>query len=126
LSGEVDKQGHPLIRGEDKPDFVIHVPGQMCNLLVVEVKPGNATPRRMVDDLRKLTRFRRNLRNQHGLPASYYAAYFWLYGLRLCDWPALRRRILGSIAAAADFDAALVSCLVHEAAGTRAVPVTWE
>lgn len=33
LSGEVDKSGHPLIRGNNldriKPDFLVHVPGDM-------------------------------------------------------------------------------------------------
>lgn len=29
LSGEVDKTGHPLIRGAPKPDFLVHIPGQM-------------------------------------------------------------------------------------------------
>ncbi len=126
LSGEVDKQGHRLIRGEDKPDFLVHVPGQMCNLLVVEVKPKNAAPARMGDDLRKLTRFRRNLRDRHGLPASYYAAFFWLYGLPLRDWPALRERLLDAVEGTGDFDPNLVSCFVHETAGTRAVPAAWE
>lgn len=126
LSGEVNKQGHPLIRGEEKPDFLVHVPGQMRNLLVVEVKPQNAPPARMADDLKKLTRFRRDLYDQDGVPASYHAAYFWLYGLPLDDWPALRGRLRNAVVGSADFDPGLVSCFVHEKAGTRAVPVSWE
>lgn len=43
LSGEVDKSGHPLIRGNGldraKPDFLVHVPGDMGgNHAVIEVK----------------------------------------------------------------------------------------
>lgn len=126
LSGEVNKKGHPLIRGEEQPDFLVHVPGQMRNLLIVEVKATNAVPARMGDDLKKLTRFRRELYDQDGLPASYDAAYFWLYGLPLRDWPALRERLLATVAGSAESDPGLVSCFVHEQAGTRAVPVAWD
>ena len=45
LSGELDKSGHPLIRDKSKPDFLVHIPGQMTNLLIVEVKPKNAVSR---------------------------------------------------------------------------------
>lgn len=38
LSGEIDKQGHPVIR-RCSPDFVLHAPGWMRNFVVVEVKP---------------------------------------------------------------------------------------
>ena len=74
LSGEVDKARHPLIRKSLKPDFLVHIPGEMTNLLIVEVKPQNADETNMADDLVKLTRFRR-------APANYHAAYFWVYGL---------------------------------------------
>lgn len=126
LGGEINKQGHPLIRGDEQPDFLVHVPGQMCNLLVVEVKPVNAALARMSDDLKKLTRFRRELYDQDGLPASYHAAYFWLYGLPLRNWPVLRERLLADVAGSADFDPGLVSCFVHEQAGARALPVDWQ
>jgi len=46
LGGELDKVDHPIIRGNYKPDLVIHEPGdEDRNLCVVEVKPitGNAT-----------------------------------------------------------------------------------
>lgn len=44
LCGEVDKAGHPLIRGHGldhlKPDFLVHDPGDLDeNLVVIEVKP---------------------------------------------------------------------------------------
>lgn len=126
LGGEINKQRHPLIRGDEQPDFLVHVPGQMCNLLVVEVKPVNTTPARMADDLKKLTRFRRELYDQDALPASYEAAYFWLYGLPLRSWPSLRKHLLAAVAEAADFDPGLVSCFIHEEAGARAVPVAWK
>ena len=39
IGGELDKTGHPLIRGDLKPDFVVHEPGDMeRNLCVLEVK----------------------------------------------------------------------------------------
>lgn len=41
LSGEIDKGRHPIIR-RCAPDLLFHVPGQMNNLVVVEVKPINA------------------------------------------------------------------------------------
>jgi hypothetical protein len=124
LSGEVDKQGHPLIRGEEKPDFLVHVPGQMSNLLVVEVKPTNAEVTRMVDDLKKLTRFRRDLLPQNGPGSNYYAAFFWVYGLEAREWKKLREQVLHRLAGN-EFNPSLVTCFVHERASTRAVPVTW-
>jgi hypothetical protein len=36
LGGEIDTN-----RGW-KPDFLVHIPGQMTNLVILEVKPGNA------------------------------------------------------------------------------------
>jgi hypothetical protein len=42
LDGEVDKEGHPIIRprlGPKKSDFIVHVPGKMNrNLIIIEVK----------------------------------------------------------------------------------------
>jgi hypothetical protein len=35
LSGEADKIGDPIIRRNAKPDFLVHVPGEMQNLLVL-------------------------------------------------------------------------------------------
>lgn len=122
LSGEVDKSGHPLIRQGDKPDFLVHVPGQMKNLLVLEVKPGNAKIAKMVKDLIKLTRFRREL----GQEANYHAAYFWIYGASEKDWHLLRAQILNNKAAnTRNIDLPLISCFVHERAGIPAVRVDW-
>jgi hypothetical protein len=124
LSGEVDKQGHPLVRGGEKPDFLVHIPGTMSNLLVVEVKPRNAELTRMAEDLKKLTRFRRDLPPQDG-SGNYYAAYFWLYGLETREWKALWEQVRRGLSSS-QFDPRLVSCFVHERAGARAIPVGWE
>ena len=122
LSGEVDKSGHRLIRGSPKPDFLVHVPGQMRNLLVLEVKSKNADVAKMADDLIKLTRFRREL----GQQANYHAAYFWIYGASEMDWHLLRAQILNNkVANTRDIDLSLISCFVHERAGIPAVRVDW-
>jgi len=126
LNGEVDKSGHSLILGNLKPDFLVHVPGQMSNnLLVMEVKPANADKSRMVDDLKKLTYFRRGLKDQYGKPANYHAAYFWLYGLPMAEWPQVRSKILTRLQNSTEFDRTAVTCVIHEAAAVRAVPVSW-
>jgi hypothetical protein len=117
LSGEVDKGRHPLIRGSPKPDFLVHVPGEMRNLLAVEVKPKNADIARMADDLIKLTRFRREW--------NYHAAYFWVYGTSKNDWPLLREEIVRKVAGTQDVDFSLISCFVHERAGVPALRVGW-
>jgi hypothetical protein len=77
LSGEVDKSGHPLIRGNGldraKPDFLVHVPGDMGgNHAVIEVKPINAQRGGLKKDLITLTAFRRY--------ASYERALYLFYG----------------------------------------------
>jgi hypothetical protein len=56
LSGEIDKRGHPIIR-PCAPDLVFHHPGQMDNLVVVEVKPVNGTSRGTRKDLTNLAYF---------------------------------------------------------------------
>lgn len=77
LSGEVDKAGHPLVRGNGlnniKPDFLVHVPGDMGgNHTIVEVKPINADSQGIIKDLITLTKFRQF--------AGYEHAIFLLYG----------------------------------------------
>jgi hypothetical protein len=126
LNGEVDKQKHPLIPGAWKPDFLVHVPGKMTNLLVVEVKPRTADIRRMAKDLQKLTSFRRDLRDESGRPANYHAAYFLIYGLNLQDWPTLRTQLMKLAGGLEDFDRQLVNCFVHPCAGTGATRAAWE
>lgn len=77
LGGEVDKKGHPLIRGNGlddvKPDFLIHDPGNMGgNYLVMEVKPIVARHAGLRKDLVTLTAFR--------LHGEYQRAMLLLYG----------------------------------------------
>jgi hypothetical protein len=76
LGGEVDKNGHPILReelGPLKPDFIVHAPGNMLmNLAVVEVKPGSMTPGEFQKDLAS---FRAFLEHAH-----YYAAIALIYG----------------------------------------------
>jgi hypothetical protein len=62
LNGEVDKRGHPLIRGnflqDAKPDLLVHRPGHMDgNLVIVEIKPVSAATADIAHDLKKLTAF---------------------------------------------------------------------
>ncbi len=57
LNGEIDKQGHPIIR-PSAPDLLFHVPGGMHqNLVVVEVKPINAKSKGILKDARNLAYF---------------------------------------------------------------------
>ena len=77
LSGEVDKAGHPLIRGNNldklKPDFLVHIPGDMKgNHAIIEVKPIDANPESIKKDLITLTAFRRH--------AGYSKAIYLIYG----------------------------------------------
>ena len=56
LAGEIDKSGHPLIRGNGldncKPDFLVHLPGEMeGNYAAIEVKPVTAKRRDVVKDI---------------------------------------------------------------------------
>jgi hypothetical protein len=80
LAGEVDKSGHPVIRGGEldkaKPDLLIHVPGQMDgNLLVVEIKASPSAPPPdhgpLQRDLKKLCAFRK---------IGYAGAVFLVFG----------------------------------------------
>ena len=125
LSGEIDKSGHPLIRNNPKPDFLVHMPGEMTNLLIVEVKPANAQVGRLLEDLEKLTSFRRDLAAP-GDAGNYYAAYLWLYGLSVNDWPQFRRRMLLAAARNQAIDHSLVTCIIHEQPKAEAVQVEWQ
>ena len=77
IGGEVDKSGHPFVRGGNlnsvKPDFLIHVPGNMGdNYAVVEVKPIIASRSGVAKDLATLTGFCRC--------ADYSRAIYLFYG----------------------------------------------
>lgn len=76
LDGELDKINHPELQeliGAKKPDFIVHVPGNMDrNLVVVEVKPISTRIDRLRDDLNTLHLFLNN--------ANYYRAIMLIYG----------------------------------------------
>ena len=76
LDGELDKKSHRIILGEEKPDFIIHVPGEMeQNLVVMEVKTLVAVKgdiNKLRNDFGKLERFISE--------AKYYRAIMLIYG----------------------------------------------
>jgi hypothetical protein len=58
IGGELDKRGHPLIRGNYIPDLLIHEPGDMgSNLCIIEVKHADAGASDLNADLDKLKEF---------------------------------------------------------------------
>jgi len=83
LNGELDKKSHSIILGEKKPDFVIHVPGEMeQNLVVMEVKTLStiqADINSLIEDIKKLKRFISE--------AKYYRAIMLIYGSVNGDLP---------------------------------------
>ncbi|MGH8127527.1 MAG: methionyl-tRNA formyltransferase-like protein [Gammaproteobacteria bacterium] len=76
LSGEVDKSGHPMIRGNHldrtKPDFLVHVPGGMNNFAVVEVKPITGSVKGIKKDIQTLGAYLDY--------ANYQRAFYLIYG----------------------------------------------
>lgn len=123
LGGEIDKRGHPLIRGKHldnaKPDLLVHVPGVMNrNLAVLEIKPlrTDVHPSRQEEDrflldLRKLIAFRE---------IGYAAAFQLVFGEpvdRIRDY-AHRLRQTG-----ANLD--LVELCHHRRAGEVATFIGW-
>jgi len=86
LNGEVDKNGHRIIRpelGPKKPDFVVHDPGNMNqNLVVIEVKPITVKDniRELRDDINTLIGFLNK--------AKYYRAIMLVYGNEKNELPA--------------------------------------
>jgi hypothetical protein len=68
IGGELDKGGHPIIRGNLIPDFVVHQPGDMDrNLCVIEVKPIGGIRTGFAKDLQTLTAFTRNYGYHQGV-----------------------------------------------------------
>ncbi len=118
LGGETDKNGHRIIRTSKKPDFLVHRPGAMDNLLIMEVKPKNGSLSGIVKDLATLTFFRRS-------PANYSAAYFWMYGASEQEWPDIRARILDAVSGRHDIDLHCIVCFLHPRSGKRAIQVSW-
>lgn len=73
LCGEIDKSGHPVIRGNTKPDFLIHAPEAMDhNFAVIEVKPINGKQKGIAKDIETLGAFLDD--------ANYEHAYYLIYG----------------------------------------------
>ena len=117
LSGEVDKSGHPLIRGNNldkvKPDLLVHIPGDMQgNYTIIEIKPINAKRDGLLKDLSTLTAFRRH--------AGYEKAIYLFYGkgdieriLAMAD--ELQRQDRGN-----KIDLNLIELWLHQEVGTPA------
>lgn len=81
LSGEVDKQGHEILRNlglrAAAPDFLVHTPGDMGgNHAIIEVKSKLATPRGVEKDLSTLSDFVKTARYNR-------AIYLFYGGMRL-------------------------------------------
>lgn len=71
LSGEIDKQGHPVIR-PCAPDFVLHIPGRMdANLVAIEVKPVNADQAGIEKDRKNLEYFVTDVGYRRGVQLVY-------------------------------------------------------
>ncbi|MBI4184527.1 MAG: hypothetical protein HY521_11065 [Proteobacteria bacterium] len=110
LAGEVDKRGHPIVRGPDldnvKPDLLIHIPGKMENLAVIEIKPLAAQGERIEDDLKKLIAFRQQ--------ANYKAAILLAFGENEIE------RVVARAQALRRNDTSLVEIYHHRRAGESA------
>jgi Apea-like HEPN len=82
LTGEPDKNGHPLIESRVAPDLVLHEPGNMNqNFCVLEIKPINGKLAGFKKDFRTLSAFT----TKYG----YHAGILLIYG----DRPSASRRI---------------------------------
>ncbi len=124
LSGEVDKSGHPLIRGNNldrtKPDLLVHVPRRMdCNELVMEVKPDNAERRGIEKDLQTLTAYRRR--------ANYQRAILLVYGVSQDQFERFMETVRSITEQNRDnfIDLDLIELWRHSSCGQAAVSVPW-
>ena len=77
LNGELDKQGHPILRelgaSGAKPDFLVHTPGDMDgNYAIIEVKHSSSL-RGIRKDLRTLEQFATRVRYRRAI----YLFYGW-------------------------------------------------
>ena len=125
LSGEVDKTGHPYIRGNIldrvKPDFVVHAPGDMeRNLVVIEVKPVVGTEKRGIrKDLRCLTAFRRI--------GPYRYAIYLIYGDDDQKFAQIKAKAvsLGQELGEQEIDLNLIDLYLHRRGGQQAEKQDW-
>ena len=86
LGGELDKSKHPLIRGDFKPDFVVHEPGFMDkNLCVLEVKPVTGAIAGFAKDITTLATFVTKY--------EYHAGILLVFGDALLDAEAVRKKL---------------------------------
>lgn len=68
LNGEVDKSGHSIVKGNWKPDLLVHGPGFMqLNYAIIEVKSIDAKRHELRNDLAKLSAFVREWNYRRGL-----------------------------------------------------------
>jgi hypothetical protein len=118
LGGEVDKEGHTIVRGPyldgAKPDLLVHEPGHMRrNLAVVEIKPSSAGRARIEADVRKLIAFR-------SMKDGYAAAMLLVFGEDI-------QRIVGYGAGFRDsgVDLDLVELYYHRMPREAAARVDW-
>ncbi|MBP2510285.1 hypothetical protein J2855_003938 [Agrobacterium tumefaciens] len=77
LNGEVDKQGHALIKATGarlaSPDLLVHIPGSMeNNHAIIEVKPGSARLGGICKDILTLSEYCRLV--------GYHRAIYLFYG----------------------------------------------
>lgn len=82
LDGELDKNGHPIFRGRRIPDFIVHNPGTMRNLVVIEVKPVTR-----VINLNELERDIDTFREFLSVRDGYYRAISLIYGDGQIEFP---------------------------------------
>lgn len=115
LSGEVDKSGHPLLVGfNEKPDFLIHTPGDMRgNKIVMEVKPITCSNAGIAKDIETLSKF--------VSLAGYVRAILLFYGSNTRARQDLDDRVRELFSAQAD--TARIEVWQHAAVGRRAVRI---
>jgi hypothetical protein len=122
ICGEVAKDGHPLFRqnvllNKAKPDFLLHMPGDMNNNLVaIEVKTVKAHPRDIRKDLKKLTAFCRDLE------AGYYHAIYLIYGEDHKNLDRIKRTARSTT----DIDKSKISLFWHRSADVPAEKQVWD
>lgn len=122
LFGELDKDGHPLFQQKvllkkAKPDFLLHIPGDMNNNLVaIEVKAVNARSSDIKKDLKKLTAFCRDPE------AEYYHAIYLIYG----EDPDDLGRIKKAARNTTGVDTRTISLFWHRSANVPAEKQAWD
>jgi hypothetical protein len=72
LHGEIDKRGSPFFERvfdghTPNPDFIVHRPGTMDNLVAIEVKPSRCSKQQADDDIEKLWKLITEVNYQLGI-----------------------------------------------------------